>query len=91
MTIEAGNEIDDADLTTIVVGEDGFEHRRIADVALAAARKADHFDLEKTIRFELGIAQEIAENRIPIEAGNAAPLDARALIDQRGDGDRSGE
>ena len=86
MTIEAGNEIDDADLAAIVVAEDRFEHRGIADVALAAARKADHFDLEDPIGFEPGIAQEIAEDGIAIEAGNAAPLDPRALIDQRGDG-----
>ena len=88
---EARREIEDLQRIAVIVGKHRGEDRGVVEIALLAARHADHLDGEDALfRHRIAILDPIvdqrAEHRVAVEAREAAPDDPGLAVDQRGDG-----
>ena len=78
--------IDDAYFIAVRVRQPRLENGGVFQISLSGFRQPEELDLPETVALQRGIAQQIAEYRIAIEARHTAPDDARVRINQRRDG-----
>ncbi len=80
---EARREIGDLETVAVAVGQPRAQHRGVRLVPLA--RFGEVLDLDREMARVLARVEQRVEDRIAIEAWQAAPDDAAARIDQRGE------